>query len=84
MIFFECWLLGPSQWSVGFFQLRFAPWLKLLLTQLCLLSAQTSQSTIITPNHRKYCGVLLTLNQLNMVLKLELFSIFFCSMLLVK
>jgi len=46
MIFSECWLVGPSQWSVGFVQLSFAPWLKLLLTQLCLLSAQTSQSTI--------------------------------------
>jgi len=32
-----------------------------------------------TLNHRKYYGVLLTLNQLNMVLKLELSSkIFFC------
>jgi len=38
--------VGPSQWSVGSFQLSFAPWLKLLLMQLCLLSAQTSQSTI--------------------------------------
>jgi len=46
MIFSECWLVGSSQWSVGFVQLTFSPWLKLLLTQLCLLSAQTSQSTI--------------------------------------
>jgi len=36
-----------------------------------------------TLNHRKYYGVLLTLNQLNMVLKLELSSknFFLCSVL---
>jgi len=45
MIFSECWLVGPSQWSVGFIQLSFVPCLKLLLTQLRLLSAQTSLST---------------------------------------
>ena len=65
--FSECWLVGPLQWPVGLFQLRFLPWLKPLVTPLdnvIFLSNFLLDSTKNPYNQRGFSNVTFTTGSL--------------------